>query len=289
MGLSILEQFKNLHVELDLTMTAKGVAYMKKSILLVLVLTFILVLAGCTSRFNRTTDTPEVEDIKLNERYSESSSNLKLEAESDCLEPVPLDSISQDVYNALQNEWDSWNLLSTERKMFSSHTPGYCLRSFDSWGECEYFLGFTIPNALEDCSWLEKATYVAMPLGFQDASHVRASWYGTEDGHVEWINVEADYRNGDIRVMINAALYGDLADTKPSGSEQSVNLERQSYMANIDIASSQITSNSTENYFSNVAYQVNGNVLYRFNIVGEPDVQTQVENTLEQVINSFSN
>lgn len=37
-----------------------------------------------------------------------------------------------------------------------------------------------------------------------------------------------------------------------------------------------------------MAYQADGNVLYQFNIVGEPDEQTQVKNTLEQVVNSFN-
>lgn len=207
--------------------------------------------------------------------------------ESGRLQPISQDSLSQNVYDALQCEWDSWNLLSQEGKMLSSHIPGYCLRCFDNWVECEEFFGLSIPNPLENCSWLEKATYVAMPSGFQDAPHVSASWYGTEDGHVEWVSIEAGYRNDEVRVMIDATLYGDRADGKPSDSGWSVELERQDYLANIDNAPLQITSNSTETYFSNVAYQADGNVLYRFNIVGEPDAQTQVESTLEQVINSL--
>lgn len=209
-------------------------------------------------------------------------------AEGGCLAPISSDSLSQDVYDALQQEWDSWNMLSRESKMLSSHMPGYCKRSFDDWTECEAFLGLSIPNPLEECSWLEKATYAAMPIGFQDAPCVEASWYGTEDGHVEWILVEAGYRSGQVRVMLCAALYGDPPDAKPSNSGWLVELERQNYLADMDESPLQITSNSTESHFSNVAYQAYGNVLYRFNIVGEPDAQTQVESTLKQVIDSFS-
>lgn len=208
--------------------------------------------------------------------------------ERNLLEPISPDHISQNVYEVLQNEWDSWNLLSSEEMMLSSHMPGHCQRSFDSWEECETFLGFSIPNLLENCSWLEKATYVGMPSGFQDASHVVASWYGTQDGHVEWISVESGYRSGEIRVMVAAALYGDPADTKPSDSGWSVELERQGYLAETDGALLQITSDSTENYFSNVAYLADGDVLYRFNIVGEPEAQTQVERTLEHVLSSIT-
>ena len=49
----------------------------------------------------------------------------------------------------------------------------------------------------------------------------------------------------------------------------------------------QITSHSTENHFSNVAYLAYDNVLYCFNIVGESDAQIQVESTLERVMDSF--
>ncbi len=209
------------------------------------------------------------------------------ETAEDCLKPFSQDTLSQDVYNALENEWDSWNQISPEGKVLSSHVPGYCQRSFDDWAECETFIGFSIPNPLEECSWLEKATYVAMPIGFQDAPRVQASWYGTETDHVEWISVQAGYRDGQIRVMVDATVYGDPADEEPSDSGWSAELARQNYLANMHDTSLQITSCSTENYFSNVAYLVYDNVLYCLNIVGEPDARTQVESILEQVIDSF--
>lgn len=252
---------------------------MKRTWILTLMLSIVF-LAGCRA------DPPS----PISGSPNEGADPVETETpeESGCLGPISPDSLSQNVYDALQSEWDSWNSLASEEKMLSSRIPGHCLRSFESWAECEEFLGFSIPNPLEDCSWLEKATYVAMPLGFRDTPRVQASWYGTEGGHVEWISVEAGYRNGEIRVMIHAALYGDPADTKLSDSGWSVELERLDYLANMSSAPLQITSDSTENYFSNVAYQADGNILYRFNIVGEPNEQTQVESTLEQVINSLN-
>ena len=254
---------------------------MKKLIALATTLIFILALVSCANSPSETADTTELKGMS----YAQG----QLEVENEYLKPIFPDSISQDVYNASQKEWDAWNQLSKENQMLSSHIPGWCHHDFDSWEECEEFLGFTIPNPLEDCSWLEKATYVAMPLGFRDAPNVTVSWYGTEDGHIEWIHVEAGYRDGKVRVMIATLLYGDPADTKSSDNGWSVELERQDYLAGLDSASLQITSDSTENYYSKTAYQANGNVLYRFHIVGGPDEQAQVEDTLEQVINSLDN
>ena len=94
---------------------------------------------------------------------------------------------------------------------------------------CETFSGLFIPNPAEECTWLEQAAYVAMPIGFMDAPRIMASWYGTEDGHVEWISVQGGYRNGDIRVAIDAMLYGDPAGPKPPDSGWSTEIERQNY------------------------------------------------------------
>ncbi|MCI9187064.1 MAG: hypothetical protein HFF33_06890 [Oscillospiraceae bacterium] len=105
---------------------------------------------------------------------------------------------------------------------------------------------------------------------------------------MEWISVQAGYRDDQIRVMVDATLYGDSADEKPSDSGWSAELARQNYPANMNDTSLQITSHSTENHFSNVAYLAYDNVLYCFNIVGESDAQIQVESTLERVMDSFT-
>lgn len=219
--------------------------------------------------------------------HTENLLQIETTAEEGCLEPIPSDALSQDVYDALREEWERWNALSEESRVLSSHSPGLCRRSFDDWAACEDFLGISISNPLEECSWLEKATYVAMPIGFRGAPRIEAGWYGTEDGHVEWVSVQAGYRKDWIRVMIAAVLYGDSADTKPADRGWSVELERRNYLADTDGASLLVTSDRTERYFSNTAYQAYGNVLYRFNIVGGPDEQTQVEDTLKQVMDVF--
>lgn len=218
----------------------------------------------------------------------DSSTSLNAEANEGCLGPISAESLSQDAYDALQYEWDAWNLMSHESKMLSSHLPGWCRYEFDDWAACEEFLGISIPNPLETCAWLEKATYVAMPVGFRDAPRVVAEWYGTAEGHVEWVRVQAGYRSGEIRVTIDAALYGDSADMKPSDSGWLVELDRQDYLADRGGSQLQIIAESTENYYSNVVYQADGNVLYRFKVIGEPTEQIEVENTLEQVVQAFS-
>ena len=204
-------------------------------------------------------------------------------------EPISAEMLAQDVYDALQEEWDSYDSLSPEQKMLSSHLPGAFYEDFSDWAACEEFLGMSIPNPLEEAAWLAHGTYVGMPEGFQDAPNVRVSLYGTREGHVEWLSVESGYRDGEIRVTLDAMLYSDLAENKNPDSEWSVELERQSYLANVDDDSVLITEDSGEQYVSRTAYLAHGHVLYQVSVIGNPNLQDHVQETLENVLSEFEN
>lgn len=203
------------------------------------------------------------------------------------LGPISQGAVSQAVRDALRGEWDSWNQLSWEQQMVSSHFPGWCTRDFGGWAECEGFLGFSIPNPLEECGWLEKATYVGMPEGFRGAPNAQASWYGTRDGHVEWISLSTGYRSGEVRVAVSATVYGDPAEAKLPDQGWGTELARQDYLAGADAPPFRVTSDDTERYSSSLAYYARGPVLYCLNIVGEPGGREQVESTLGQVMAAF--
>ena len=197
--------------------------------------------------------------------------------------------LAQDVYDALQEEWDSYDSLSTEQKMLSSHLPGAFYEGFSDWTACEEFLGMSVPNPLEETAWLDHGTYVGMPEGFQDAPNVRVSLYGTREGHVEWLSVESGYRDNEIRVTMDAMLYGNPAEGISTDSGWSVELERQSYIANVDDDPVLITADSGEQYVSHTAYLVQGHVLYRVSVIGDLNLQEHVQETLENVLSEFEN
>ena len=204
-------------------------------------------------------------------------------------EPISAEMLAQDVYDALQEEWDSYDSLSPGQKMLSSHLPGAFYEDFSDWVACEEFLGMSIPNPLEEADWLAHGTYVGMPEGFQDAPNVRVSLYGTREGHVEWLSVESGYLDGEIRVTLDAMLYSDPAENKSPDSEWSVELERQSYLANVDDNPVLITEDSGEQYISRTAYLAHGHVLYRVSVIGNPNLQDHVQETLENVLSEFEN
>ncbi len=197
------------------------------------------------------------------------------------------DSVSQDIYDDVQKSWDKWNEMSEESQHLSSSNPGYCGKGFDNWNECEEFLGFSVPNAMEACSWVEKATYVGMPEGYMDTSHISATYYGTEEGEIEWIEVRTGYRHEKVKIIVAALLYGEEAEKNDSDSVSSIELQRTEYLEKAEESMIQVTLNTTENAFDKDVYGVKDGVLYRITVTGELKLQEQVEETFIKVMDYF--
>lgn len=87
---------------------------------------------------------------------TEAAEDKSDQAENHDIARIDSDMLSQNIYDALQYEWETWENLSTEQKMISSHLPGHCGDDFSDWEECEKFLGISILNPLEGSTWLKK-------------------------------------------------------------------------------------------------------------------------------------
>ena len=223
-----------------------------------------------------------------NGKDAQATASTSDQTESQNLALIDPDMLSQNIYDALQYEWETWENLSSEQKMLSSHLPGHCRDDFSDWEDCEKFFSISILNPLEDSTWLEKGTYVGMPAGFRDAPPVEASWYGTQDGHVEWISVQSGYYDKEIRVILNAMMYGSPAEEKSKDSGWSVELERQFYLEYQTDGTTVITEDSGDRFISRTAYFVKENVLYRVSAIGEPNTQDEVQETLERALADFN-
>ena len=223
-----------------------------------------------------------------NGKDAQATASTSDQTESQNLALIDPDMLSQNIYDALQYEWETWENLSSEQKMLSSHLPGHCRDDFSDWEDCEKFFSISILNPLEDSTWLEKGTYVGMPAGFRDAPPVEASWYGTQDGHVEWISVQSGYYDKEIRVILNAMMYGSPAEEKSKDSGWSVELERQFYLEYQTDGTTVITEDSGDRFISRTAYFVKENVLYRVSAIGEPNTQDEVHETLERALADFN-
>lgn len=227
---------------------------MKKFLMVVLSVLFLVTLSGCKG-----VESCPAADPSLG---AESSSSEEKNFDS----MITSDMLSQSIYDALQSDWDAWNAKDDVQKAISSRMPGHIYKSFDTWAECEEFLGFELFNPLEN-SEFEKGSYVGMPEGFNDASRFYVSFGGTKEGEVEWIFVDSGYRDGDIRITINAHIYPDAPQE--------------------NIGEQMITEDSGEHYVATSKTVVLGPVYYNIRVVGEENQWKEVRETLAKVLPYF--
>lgn len=229
---------------------------MKRSIFLIFILICMVSFFGCAKG---------VEPCPVEEITSQAGLLFTEEANQDI---ISSDMLGEGIYDALAKEWDAWNAKSEEQKMFSSHLPGHCYFQFDTWAECEEFLGFEIFNPLED-SEFEKGSYVGMPEGFAGASRFYISLYGSSAEKVQWIYVDSGYRDGDIRITVNAQISVDTPKE---------NLDTQELL---------ITEDSGGQYVATNALLARGPVTYNIRVVGSPNQWEKVRETLDKVLPYF--
>ena len=230
---------------------------MKRFLLVTISLFFLVALSGCKG----------VESCPVAGQMSGAESFPSGEENSGNM--ITSNRISQSVYAALQADWDAWNAKNDMQKAISSHMPGHCYKRFDTWTECEEFLGFSVFNPLENDAWPEKATYVGMPVGYNDAPRFYVSFYGTSEGQVEWLHVESGYRNDEIRIMVNAQILVD-APKETTDDQEPI-----------------LSEDSGEKYVASTAVLARGPVTYSIRVVGEPNMQGEVQKTLEKVLPCF--
>lgn len=225
---------------------------MKRLIVLILLFISVTMLSSCT--VNAGTSTPDAE-----ENASEKSTQTVIS--SDMLSPA--------VYAALEKEWSAWNAKDEMQKLVSSHLPGNIYKQFDTWTECEEFLGFALWNPLED-SEFEKGSYVGMPVGANDASRFYVSVYGTNEGQVQWIHVQSGYRDGEVRINVYAQISPDVAKGDAENQEPL------------------ITEDSGEQYVATEALLARGPVTYNIRVIGGKGEWDAVRATLEKVLPYFT-
>lgn len=233
---------------------------MKKCLVIFLSLIFLAALSACTKGVISCpsedgasgTETPGA----VESSGEESAQNL-----------ISSDMLSQAVYDALQAEWSAWNAKDEMQKMISSHMPGHVYKRFNTWAECEEFLGFELFNPLED-SEFDKGSYVGMPEGYNEAPRFYISYYGTEENKIDRIHVESGYRDGDVRITVNAEM---RVDVQEEGA----------------LKEPAITEDSGENYVATTALVMKGPITYSIRVIGEPVMKNAVKETLEKVLPYF--
>ena len=227
---------------------------MKRVLTVFLYFVLVAALSGCRGE-KACGDTIGAEQSGTGENAGEASDGM-----------ITSDMLSQSIYDALQADWDAWNAKDDMQKALSSRMPGHIYKGFDTWAECEKFLGFELSNPLED-SEFEKGSYVGMPEGSKGASRFYISVCGTQEGEAEWIFVDSGYLDGEVRITVNTHIYPDKP--QETAGEQ------------------MIAEDSGENYVAASKTVVLGPVIYNIRVIGEPNQWKEVRETLSKVLPYF--
>lgn len=221
---------------------------------------------------------------------------------------VPDAEFSQEVRDALQDNWDAWLAKDETSKIISSTLPGSVQRSFETWADGTEFLGIGLADPLEEADWLEQATAAGMSLDGGlgrkiGVEHCTAAYYGDIEGHIERASLAAGYRSGEIRVILRAEVQTEYAGTAAGDGSQdietgsvwpeAVNLYTNSaVMPDGQTAALVISQPRREDsYVAIDAYFIQDGLLYTLNAVG-PDggdeAVAAVREVLEQALDCFA-
>ncbi len=70
--------------------------------------------------------------------------------------------IGQTLTEKLTREWNTYDSMTKEARLFSSHIWGIVSFETDTWKEWEEAIGVPVKNPLESLSWLNKTGYIGM-------------------------------------------------------------------------------------------------------------------------------
>ncbi|MBP5331082.1 MAG: M56 family metallopeptidase [Lachnospiraceae bacterium] len=148
--------------------------------------------------------------------------------------------LSDNIYNAIQEDWDRWDEKDEFSKMISSSLPGAGSKYFETWQEAVDYLGVEPWNPLEDADWLKIMNYTGADIKDmfdpEMLPHCSLTWYGTRDNKLTYAEFTTGYAVDDVRVTLKIDLHnasenanlqsGNLqSDNSQSGNLQSENLQ----------------------------------------------------------------
>ena len=172
---------------------------MKTRVLLILVVLCFL-LAGCSGE-----KTPQETVWLVESQTGVEESYYTMAADLPC---YSAENASPDLREKLADNWRAWDQMDEMAQLLSSRLPGHCDSSWDTWAECEEYLGIPLENPLEE-SWVfanESAIPLDTPALKGNGHHAKVSFSGGRDGTLEEVNVWTGYLDEEIRLALTVYL-----------------------------------------------------------------------------------
>ena len=135
----------------------------------------------------------------------EAESSYRVLAEA---EPVPADTFSSpalaEALEVIRRQYGTY-------QPWQSTLPGSYQAEWDTWADCEDFLGIELANPLEG---REGLSFLA-PSGAEDEPHCDVSLYADEAGVLSWVTASALYQTEACRIQLSVEFVTEEGGRKP--------------------------------------------------------------------------
>ena len=122
--------------------------------------------------------------------------------------PVPADTFSSpaltEALEVIQRQYGTY-------QPWESTLPGSYRAEWDTWADCEAFLGIALANPLEG---REGLSFLA-PSGAEDEPHCDVSLYADEAGVLSWVTASALYQTEACRIQLSVEFVTEEGGRKP--------------------------------------------------------------------------
>ena len=223
------------------------------------------------------------DEVQITEEKSDSGESFYwLSAK---VQRTKLTSLSETMEYEIKREWDTYNSMSEEQRLASSHKWGTIYVETDTWEEIEEVLGVSIDNPLESVEWIHKTSYIGMER--ENLPHVHTTVYTTQstDNKVDNACATAGYEMGDVRITLSTTISVNSEDIT-AGFSHSGDVNYVKTRCNTASGTSVLVISTFENghFFDSNAYWVEDNVLYGLRVFGDTEDEEEIQSTLERLL-----
>ncbi len=204
-------------------------------------------------------------------------------------------SIGQMLEDKIAQEWKTYDGMTKEAKMLSSHLWGIVYFETDTWKEFEDTIGFSVNNPLEALSWLKKTGYIGMesadPSTPKKHIEVTANTANAERKLSE-ISAASGYNTESTRITLTATL-SSSAGTYTTGCAYNgyATYEQDTATTGSGIPVLIVITDGTNNtgyysgdYYDPTAYWVKDNVFYTLCVLGDSSNTAEIQATLDRIL-----
>lgn len=283
-------------------MKKKGFIIVQPAIVTVTALTLCLVLilsfTGCAK--DKISDLDGVEDPELTytnvqvieEKSDKTESSYRV---GTALSGTDFSAIGEMLTEKLAQEWNTYDSMTQEAKLVSSHIWGLVYFETDTWKECEEAIGVTVNNPLESLSWLNMTGHIGMESAILGTpiKHIRVIVNAANDERTpSEISVTAGYSTVNARITLTATLVAN-AETYATGMIYNgyATYEHNTVTTKSGIPVLIVTTNGTNNndyyhgdFYDPTAYWVKDNVFYTLRVFGNATDKADMQAALDRIL-----